>query len=82
MPKDLFLHNFEKGTNKNGKRIILFGIYLFTYICLHIFVYIYLLSDSSKILNNEQLDNGINLKSKPIMQKNSLFPKNEMGHNI
>ena len=34
-----------------------------------------LLSDSNKILNNEQFDNGITLKSKPIMQRNSLFPK-------
>ena len=31
---------------------------------------ILLLSDSCKILNNEQIDNGINLKSKPIMQRN------------
>ena len=34
-----------------------------------------LLSDSCKILNNEQIDNGITLKSKSIMQRNSLFPK-------
>ena len=27
------------------------------------------------ILNNEQIDNEITLKSKPIMQRNSLFPK-------
>jgi len=38
-----------------------------------------LLSDSCQILNNEQIDNGITLKSKPIMQRNSLFPKKLYG---
>ena len=34
-----------------------------------------LLSDRNKILNNEQIDNGIILKSKPIMQKTLYFLK-------
>ena len=38
-----------------------------------------LLSDSSKILNNEQIDNEMTHKSKPIMQRNSLFPKKWNG---
>ncbi len=38
-------------------------------------VNINLLSDRNKILNNEQKDNWITLKSKSIMQRNSLFPK-------
>ena len=41
-----------------------------------------LLSDSSKILNNEQIYNGITLESKPIMQKTLYFLKNEMDNNI
>jgi len=49
-------------------------IYTFTDI-VYPFTDIVLLSDSNKILNNEQFDNGITLKSKPIMQRNSLFPK-------
>ena len=40
-----------------------------------------LLSDKNKILNNEQIDNGITLKSKPIMQKTLYFLKNEMDNN-
>ena len=34
-----------------------------------------LLSDRNKILNDEQIDNGITLKSKPIMQKTLYFLK-------
>ena len=41
-------------------------------------IYTILLSDRNKILNNEQIDNGITLKSKPIMQKTL---KNEMDNN-
>ena len=37
-----------------------------------------LLSDMNKILNNEQIDSGVTLKSKPIMQKTLYFLKNEM----
>ena len=45
-------------------------------------IYILLLSDRNKILNNEQIDNWITLESKSIMQRNSLFPKkNEMDNN-
>ena len=36
---------------------------------------IHLLSDMNKILNNEQIDNWMTIKSKSIMQRNSLFPK-------
>ena len=39
------------------------------------YLYIILLSDRNKILNNEQIDNGIPLKSKPITQKTLYFLK-------
>ena len=35
----------------------------------------YLLSDRNKILNDEQINNGITLKSKPIMKKPLYFLK-------
>ena len=41
-----------------------------------------LLSDRNKILNDEQIDNGITLKSTDNAE-NSLFPKkNEMDNNV
>ena len=41
-----------------------------------------LLSYSSKILNNEQINNWITLKSKPITKKTLYFLKNCINNNI